>query len=164
VTIVGRDGTRVHHPRKRFGQRSIDYRHYLAELARKLQAGAPRAPGPPPASRRPISGDLGSAPRGAWATRGRAALRQGVGQLDTQGATVVIPALTAALALGVEATRQKRLVTTRQELSHAQAPHPQRCYRRRRRRCRPRFLELTAAATTGHDVVSLVGFESKSGL
>ena len=38
VTIVGRDGTRVHHPRKRFGQRSIDYRHYLAELARKPQA------------------------------------------------------------------------------------------------------------------------------
>ena len=26
------------HPRKRFGQRSIDYRHYLAELARKPQA------------------------------------------------------------------------------------------------------------------------------
>src|SRR5262249_23122522 len=32
VTIVGRDGTRIVHPRKRFGQRSIDYRHYLPEL------------------------------------------------------------------------------------------------------------------------------------
>jgi hypothetical protein len=29
VTIVGREGTRILHPRKRFGQRSIDYRHYL---------------------------------------------------------------------------------------------------------------------------------------
>ena len=38
VTIVGRDGTRILHPRKRFGQRSIDYRHYLPELARKPQA------------------------------------------------------------------------------------------------------------------------------
>jgi hypothetical protein len=38
VTIVGRDGTRVQHPRKRFGERSIDYRHYLTELARKPQA------------------------------------------------------------------------------------------------------------------------------
>jgi hypothetical protein len=27
ITIVGRDGIRVTHPRKRFGQRSIDYRH-----------------------------------------------------------------------------------------------------------------------------------------
>lgn len=38
VTIVGRDGTRIPHPRKRFGERSIDYRHYLPELAKKPQA------------------------------------------------------------------------------------------------------------------------------
>src|SRR5690606_29343776 len=38
VTIVGTDGTPIPHPRKRFGQRSIDYRHYLSELARKPQA------------------------------------------------------------------------------------------------------------------------------
>lgn len=38
VTIVGRDGSEVRHPRMRFGQRSIDYRHYLSELARKPQA------------------------------------------------------------------------------------------------------------------------------
>ena len=38
VTIVGRDGAQVQHPRKRFGERSIDYRHYLTELARKPQA------------------------------------------------------------------------------------------------------------------------------
>ena len=29
VTIVGREGTRILHPRQRYGQRSIDYRHYL---------------------------------------------------------------------------------------------------------------------------------------
>jgi hypothetical protein len=38
VTIIGKDGTRIPHPRKRCGQRSIDYRHYLPELARKPQA------------------------------------------------------------------------------------------------------------------------------
>jgi transposase len=38
ITIVGRDHTSVEHPRKRFGQRSIDYRHYLPELAKKPQA------------------------------------------------------------------------------------------------------------------------------
>ena len=38
VTIVGREGTRILHPRMRVGQRSIDYRHYLSELARKPQA------------------------------------------------------------------------------------------------------------------------------
>ena len=35
ITIVGRDGTPIRHPRKRFGQRSIDYRHHLPELAKK---------------------------------------------------------------------------------------------------------------------------------
>jgi transposase len=38
ITIVGRDGTPIRHPRKRFGQRSIDYRHYVPELAKKPQA------------------------------------------------------------------------------------------------------------------------------
>jgi hypothetical protein len=37
VDIVGPSGT-VHHPRKRFGERSIDYRHYIRELAKKPQA------------------------------------------------------------------------------------------------------------------------------
>ena len=37
VAIVGPSGT-VHHPRKRFGERSIDYRHYVRELAKKPQA------------------------------------------------------------------------------------------------------------------------------
>jgi transposase len=38
VEVVARDGARVQHPRRRFGQRAIDYRHYLPELAKKPQA------------------------------------------------------------------------------------------------------------------------------
>jgi transposase len=38
VEVVGPTGTVVVHPRMRLGQRSIDYRHYLPELARKPQA------------------------------------------------------------------------------------------------------------------------------
>jgi hypothetical protein len=37
VEVVGRGGA-VRHPRKRFGERSVDYRHYVRELARKPQA------------------------------------------------------------------------------------------------------------------------------
>src|SRR5262249_6628104 len=37
VEIVGPDA-RVIHPRKRFGERSVDYRHYVRELAKKPQA------------------------------------------------------------------------------------------------------------------------------
>lgn len=37
VEIVGPTGS-AHHPRCRFGRRSIDYRHYLPELAKKPQA------------------------------------------------------------------------------------------------------------------------------
>jgi len=38
VELVGPNAPAVRHPRLRFGQRSIDYRHYLRELARKPQA------------------------------------------------------------------------------------------------------------------------------
>jgi transposase len=38
VTLVGRTGERIVHPRKRFGERSINYRHYLPALAEKPQA------------------------------------------------------------------------------------------------------------------------------
>ena len=40
VTIVGKDGTRIPHPRKRFGQRSIDYRHYPVGRLLVAAAGA----------------------------------------------------------------------------------------------------------------------------
>lgn len=38
VTLVGPGGERVRHTRQRFGQRAVDYRHYLPELARKPAA------------------------------------------------------------------------------------------------------------------------------
>ena len=65
VTIVGREGTRILHPRKRFGQRSIDYRHYLSELARKPQAVRQVLPELLRDLGRAVSGDLGSAARRA---------------------------------------------------------------------------------------------------
>jgi transposase len=37
ITIAGPSGS-VHHSRKRFGEKSIDYRHYVRELAKKPQA------------------------------------------------------------------------------------------------------------------------------
>jgi hypothetical protein len=100
VTIVGRDGIRVTHPRKRFGQRSIDYRHYLAELARKPQAVRQVLPD--------LLRDLGLPFPAIWdqlhAAHGpRDAARlfaKVLGQLDTYGAAVVVPALTHALATG----------------------------------------------------------------
>ena len=38
VEVVGPDGRHVCHPRQRFGRRSVDYRHYVRELARRPQA------------------------------------------------------------------------------------------------------------------------------
>ena len=100
VTIVGREGTRIQHPRLRFGQRSIDYRHYLSELARKPQAVRQVLPD--------LLRDLGAPFPAIWdqlhAAHGpRDAARlfaKVLGQLDTQGADVVVPALRAALVAG----------------------------------------------------------------
>jgi transposase len=100
VTIVGRDGTHVLHPRKRFGERSIDYRHYLTELARKPQAVRQVLPD--------LLRDLGAPFPAIWdqlhAAHGpREAARlfaKVLGQLETQGVDVAVPALTAALAIG----------------------------------------------------------------
>jgi len=100
VTIVGRDGTCVHHPRKRFGERSVDYRHYLTELARKPQAVRQVLPD--------LLRNLGAPFPAIWdqlhAAHGpRDAARlfaKVLGQLEGHGAAVVVPALTAALAEG----------------------------------------------------------------
>ena len=100
VTIVGRDGTRIRHPRKRFGQRSIDYRHYLPELARKPQAVRQVLPD--------LLRDLGAPFPAVWdhlhAAHGpREAARlfaRILGELDVRGAAEVVPALTVALATG----------------------------------------------------------------
>jgi hypothetical protein len=100
VTIVGRDGTPIVHPRKRFGQRSIDYRHYLSELARKPQAVRQVLPD--------LLRDLGGPFPAIWDQLHRAhgprdaarLLAKVLGQLDTHGAAVVVPALQTALATG----------------------------------------------------------------
>jgi hypothetical protein len=100
LTIVGRDGIHVIHPRKRFGERSIDYRHYLSELARKPQAVRQVLP--------ELLRDLGAPFPAIWdqlhAAHGpREAARlfaKVLGQLETHGAAVVVPALHAALTTG----------------------------------------------------------------
>jgi transposase len=100
VTIVGREGTRIQHPRRRFGQRSIDYRHYLSELARKPQAVRQVLP--------ELLRDLGAPFPAIWdqlhAAHGpREAARllaKVLGHLDTHGPDIVVPALRAALVAG----------------------------------------------------------------
>jgi transposase len=100
VTIVGKDGTRIPHPRKRFGQRSIDYRHYLPELARKPQAVRQVLPD--------LLHDLGAPFPAVWehlhAAHGpRDAARlfaKILGELETRGAAELVPTLEAALATG----------------------------------------------------------------
>ena len=100
VTVVGTDGTRIRHRRKRFGQRSIDYRHYLPELARKPQAVRQVLPD--------LLRDLGAPFPAVWdhlqAAHGpREAARlfaKILGELETRGATDVVPTLETALATG----------------------------------------------------------------
>jgi transposase len=103
VTIAGRDGTRIVHPRKRFGQRSIDYRHYLPELARKPQAVRQVLP--------ELLRDLGAPFPAVWdhfhaAHPPREAARlfaKVLGQLDTHGFDRVVPAVETALRTGTPA-------------------------------------------------------------
>jgi transposase len=100
VTIIGREGTRIIHGRKRFGQRSIDYRHYLPELARKPQAVRQVLP--------ELLHDLGEPFSAVWdhfhaAHTPREAARlfaKVLGQLETHGFDVVVPAVAAALRSG----------------------------------------------------------------
>jgi transposase len=100
VTLVGPGGQRIGHRRMRFGERSIDYRHYVPMLAQKPQAVRQVLPD--------LLHDLGAPFPAIWdqlhAVHGpREAARlfaKVLGQLDTVGAAVVIPALTVALATG----------------------------------------------------------------
>ena len=104
VTIIGRDGTPIRHARKRFGERAIDYRHYLPELARKPQAVRQVLPD--------LLRDLGAPFTAVWdrlhavhASREAARLfAQILGELETRGAAVIVPALEAALATGAPLT------------------------------------------------------------
>jgi hypothetical protein len=100
VTIVGRDGTPIRHPRRRFGERSIDYRHYLPELAKKPQAVRQVLPD--------LLRDLGDPFPAVWAhfhvahpDREAARLFAKVlGQIEAQGLPQVASTLTAALTAG----------------------------------------------------------------
>ncbi len=100
VTIVGRDGQRILHPRLRFGQRSIDYRHYLPMLAQKPQAVRQVLPD--------LLRNLGAPFPAVWAhlehrhgPRDAARLFAKIlGQLETRGAGEIVPALEAALVIG----------------------------------------------------------------
>jgi hypothetical protein len=100
VEIVGPAGGRVGHRRKRFGQRSIDYRHYLRELARKPQAVRQVLP--------ELLGDLGPPFPAVWARletvhRPREAARlfaKILGQIEARGYDVVRQALEVALTEG----------------------------------------------------------------
>jgi transposase len=100
VTIVGRDGTAIRHPRKRFGERSIDYRHYLPELAKKPQAVRQVLPD--------LLRDLGDPFPAVWAhfhaahpEREAARLFAKVlGQIEVQGLPQVAATLAVALTTG----------------------------------------------------------------
>jgi transposase len=100
VTLVGRDNQSVVHPRRRFGERSIDYRHYLHELARKPQALRQVLPD--------LLRDLGAPFPAVWARlhdmhderEAARLLAKILGELQTRGAAAVIPALEAVLATG----------------------------------------------------------------
>lgn len=98
VTIVGRDGTRIPHPRKRFGERSIDYRHYLPELAKKPQAVRQVLP--------ELLRDLGDPFPAVWARfqgahperEAARLLAKVLGQIEIHGLAHVATTLAAALA------------------------------------------------------------------
>lgn len=104
ISIVGRDGSDICHPRKRFGERSIDYRHYLPELARKPQAVRQVLPD--------LLRDLGAPFPAVWerlrtAHSPREAARlfaKILGALESRGAAAVVPALDTALATGAPLT------------------------------------------------------------
>lgn len=112
VTIVGHDGPDIGHPRKRFGERSIDYRHYLPELARKPQAVRQVLPD--------LLRDLGTPFPAVWerlrtAHSPREAARlfaKILGALETRGAAAVVPALATALATGAPLTLAAIVVAT----------------------------------------------------
>lgn len=100
VTLVGRDGTPITHPRKRFGERSIDYRHYLPELAKKPQAVRQVLP--------ELLRDLGDPFPAVWAhftgahpeREAARLLAKVLGQIEAQGLPAVARTVAAALATG----------------------------------------------------------------
>lgn len=92
VTILGRCGSEVRHPRMRFGQRSIDYRHYLAELAKKPQALRQVAP--------ELMRDLGAPFTTAWTS-----LSEQKGSLEAARAFAKV--LQVVVEVGIEAAAKR---------------------------------------------------------
>jgi transposase len=100
ITIVGRDGTPIRHPRKRFGQRSIDYRHYLPELAKKPQAVRQVLP--------ELLRDLGDPFPAVWAhfhaahpePEAARLFAKVLGQVEAHGLTHVVTTVASALTTG----------------------------------------------------------------
>ena len=88
----------IRHPRRRFGERAIDYRHYLPELARKPQAVRQVLPD--------LLRDLGAPFPLVWARLDEAygpreaarRLAKLLGALETHGVATVVPAVLRALA------------------------------------------------------------------
>lgn len=91
VEFVGRTGS-VRHPRMRFGQRSIDYRHYLPDLAAKPQALRQVAP--------ELIATLGEPFATAWGM-----LQDSLGPKD--GARAFAEVLRHVIEHGYEATAQR---------------------------------------------------------
>jgi transposase len=97
VEIVGPGGA-VHHARKRFGEKSIDYRHYVRELARKPQAVRQVAA--------ELTRDLGPVFVDAWRSlvdahgpkHGARVFAKVLAHVETRGIDSVAATLAAALA------------------------------------------------------------------
>lgn len=100
VEILGPGGRRIAHPRRRFGERSIDYHHYVRTLSQKPQAVRQVLPD--------LLRDLGAPFPAVWdrlealhgPREGARVLAKILGQLADQGADVVRPALETALVTG----------------------------------------------------------------
>jgi transposase len=109
VTIVGRTGERITHPRQPFGGRSVDYRHYLRALAIKPNAVRQVIPD--------LLRDLGAPFPAVWdqltadhapidAARLLATI---LGVLAEHGAAAVVPRLEVALREGAPLRLPRRL-------------------------------------------------------
>lgn len=100
LEILGPGGPAIAHARQRFGGRAIDYRHYLRTLSQKPQAVRQVLPD--------LLRDLGTPFPAVWAhldavhgpRQAARVLAKILGQLVDQGASLVVPALEAALVTG----------------------------------------------------------------